>query len=344
MFGSDIDSIIKQLKSSAARRREKAFDRLERTTRKGLSEKSACRALRASVDDYPPPKYERRGSSEALVWAAAEGPYPSLIPLIRELYSLMNDGARGAALALLAQLKDQDAARTYMQLLHDYNWPARTYPAMVLPFQRNPRHAEILFPKLVEISLGSPGEILAFETCLSYCQAGMIADDPTPDILGPLLDAYHIRRNKIAPHQQKEGTSWIWEDEYLGSRYDAGLLLDLMGYFPTDEVRSVLREAINYRDPRLKCIAITSLIHQDADVSTSQLEEAAASAEMRIFLHEGLQALQRLDFYPQKYLTQEAFAEAVLTACGERQDAAATRGSRQASLLGCEGGPKQVLG
>ena len=56
------------------------------------------------------------------------------------------------------------------------------------------------------------------------------------------------------------GIDWMWEDAYEESRHDAALLLDLLGHFPVERVEKRLREALEYKDPRLKHFALVSLL------------------------------------------------------------------------------------
>ncbi len=44
----------------------------------------------------------------------------------------------------------------------------------------------------------------------------------------------------------------MFDDDYAEHRFTSGLLLDLMHHFPGSGVDAELRQALNYRDPRLK--------------------------------------------------------------------------------------------
>lgn len=101
----------------------------------------------------------------------------------------------------------------------------------------------------------------------------------------------------------------MWEEEYQESRYDAALLLDLLGHFPAHLVEPQLREALLYKDPRLKHFAIVSLLRLEKSVDKKHVEDVARHAEMRNDLFIALKQLGRTSLFPESFRTQKAFAE-----------------------------------
>jgi hypothetical protein len=90
---------------------------------------------------------------------------------------------------------------------------------------------------------------------------------------------------------------------------DAGLLLDLLGYLPGQQVRSELRSALKFQDPKLKHFAITSLLRQGEKVDNAEIEKVASSPEIRNWLYRILAKLGQSFLFPEKYRTQQAFSE-----------------------------------
>jgi hypothetical protein len=102
----------------------------------------------------------------------------------------------------------------------------------------------------------------------------------------------------------------MWEDAYEESRHDAALLLDLLGHFPGDRVEKMLRDALAYKDPRLKHFAVVSLLRLGMPVEKKHVEDVARHAEMRNWLYTDLKRLGKSSLFPETYRTQKAFAEA----------------------------------
>jgi hypothetical protein len=88
------------------------------------------------------------------------------------------------------------------------------------------------------------------------------------------------------------------------------LLLDLLAYLPGDLVEEQLREAMEYKDPRLKHFALVSLLRLRKRVDKKQVEDVARHAEMRNWLFITLKELGKSSLFPEKFRTQESFAEA----------------------------------
>jgi hypothetical protein len=89
-------------------------------------------------------------------------------------------------------------------------------------------------------------------------------------------------------------------------------MLDLFAWLPSFIFPAVLADACKLSDPRLVTFATLSLVRRGVTVPPDVIERAAASAEMRVTLFDGLDALGHRDLFPAKWATQEALAEGVM--------------------------------
>ncbi|MEM6802020.1 MAG: hypothetical protein AAF696_11495 [Bacteroidota bacterium] len=110
--------------------------------------------------------------------------------------------------------------------------------------------------------------------------------------------------------QDADYQTWIWDDSiYSDVRYQAGVLLDLMGHLnskaSTQELRTSLQE---FYDARLKFFAVKSLLEKGEKVQASQIHPIAAEDETRELLFDLLERHELLTLFPKAYLTQEALA------------------------------------
>ena len=310
--GSGMKRIIDGLKSDVSDERENAAKALDELGKKGLSQEEGLLALRAAVDKFPPREREWKESAADLVWAVEKQPREAYIPVVLELFPKYTSRAKTAALSLLSKTESRSAANAYMTVLRAY---ARTGTIEWFPlagFGGNPRDADVLFPELLDYASIEGLEWDVYATCLQYFQSGLLATEQMLPQAKRVLASYQPRAVKLFPAQQEDGVAWMWEDEYQKSRNIAGLLLDLMGYFPEQEVETALRNALRYSDPHLKCYALLSLVRLGKSVTKRDVLEVARSAEMRNCLYSGLGGLDRLDLYPEEFRTQEAFAESTM--------------------------------
>lgn len=308
-----LDDVLELLHSPRERERERAARQLARLGRIGLSLAQGLRALKASTLPYPARRFPKDDTATDLIRAVLQVPYPEYLPHIVQRYRLWNPRARAEVLNLLARIDDQRAAEAMMRILRAH---ARAGGVPRLPlgmYASAPRYPDIFFPELLQYLNQPKLRFAVFEYCLSFASAHLI--DPT--VLLPIaptaLAAYARRRDQLLPAQQAGGVAWQWAPKYHRRRWQAGILLDLLGHLPTPEVEAELHRAVaDYTDPRLKMYALLSLLRHNCDVDPAAVAEVAASPEARRWLFDGLQKLERFHLYPAAYRNQAALAESDL--------------------------------
>jgi hypothetical protein len=308
VFGSKIDRIVKRLRSPALDVRVEAANRLLWLAGSRLPVKEGIKALTAAAGTFPPLRYDSQDASASLLRAVHDDPYPDYIPVIARLYSQYSERARPFALRILSQLHDRCAAEALVTLVETHGWPKDCNVRVTLSFSKSPRHAEVLFPSLLRSTRGSDGEYEMYSLCREYCRAGLLDRAQLRGLVDPLMEAYRPRKAHLVPAQRSEGVGWMWEQDYQVARRMASVVLDLFGFVDAPEARNELPEALGYRDPRLKTSAICSLLRQGETVDPRHFDDAAASHETRNSLYDSLTDLGKVELFPQRFLTQEAFA------------------------------------
>lgn len=302
-----LDVLVKRLLSSDPDKRNKAAEELERTR---LSTAAGVKALRAATMVFPPGAYDWHSSAEDLIEAATRRPHPKYIPVILEVYGEYESKARPSALRLLSRLPQHEAAEAFVTLIRRHGWPEEIRGPVMESYRVEPRHVDVLFPDLLDYAPESSGEYETYHLCLKYCQDGVLKEDKLVPYESQFLSAYNVHKAALMPAQQDEGIAWMWEDDYLEHRDDAALLLDLLGHIDTPARRKVLREALTYRDPRLKRFAVVSLLLLEEEVEPYHIQEVAGSHEARGWLYAALDRMDLLELFPAEYATQEALAYA----------------------------------
>lgn len=124
-----------------------------------------------------------------------------------------------------------------------------------------------------------------------------------------IFAVYQARWEDIYTRQQPAGVTWLWEEDYTALRYEAEMLLDLIGHLPTENAEAALRAVFTLRDPLLKFWAVLGLLRQGKDVDQPVLDELAARAVTRNKLFHLLHEAEMDDRFPRADATQLAFAE-----------------------------------
>jgi len=300
--------LLKRLRSSEQTERTGALHALRDMARAGLSHDNAAQLLRAAADLYP----ATEGSPAALVERALQSPHPDHIDVIRRHFKAYDLEARAAALTLLALLPDREAAVALVDLLREYA-PGGDLGALAFgPLAQNPRHADVLFPALLEIdALPRIAADLAL-LALAYLDSGLIhAEDLHPALARCIHQAQHVL-DHLRPRQRTDGVAWLWAEDYAPRRREAGIFLDLLGRTHRPEALPVLKSALDMADPRLKLFAAGALLEQGEQVTAAVWEAISASPETRGWAFRQLAHAGQLDLMPDKYRTQAALAEADL--------------------------------
>jgi hypothetical protein len=306
-----IPQLIRRVGSASPDDRQEAARELRKLARSGLRREDSERLLRAAAQPLPAGKHDFDDPASILVAAAQSNAGSWSIPLILELFSRYPQPARREALYLLAGLSELEAALAFMRLLREHRGSLpRIYPG---PLVQSLKHPDVFYPELLDYVDDPKLREMIFNVTLAYCSKGALDTAMLAARAPAILERYLELRSQMLPLQQEPRIGWIWTDEYVFLRGEAEVLLDLLGYIPASAVKAELLRAVgDWRDPRLKCFAITSAIRQGAEVEGRHVTEVANSAEMRSTFYRLLRELGKESLYPRDLLNQEAFAESDL--------------------------------
>ncbi len=112
--------------------------------------------------------------------------------------------------------------------------------------------------------------------------------------------------------QDPSKIEWMIGDEYQTVRTPLEWLIDLLRYFPGEDVSSVLRESLKLSDPLLKLFAALSLLRRLEPVGATDLELIAASHQTRQKQWNQLRELQMESLMPERWSAPELLAASEL--------------------------------
>ena len=272
--------------------------------------------LNAAGNKYPP---QQSGfSTQAdLIRAAASTPHRTYIPIVKEIFAALEitkislGNPHEAALQLLADINDEAGAQALLELLEAAVASGSPPDFRLFKLEREPRFPEIYFPRMLQSAKGSSAEGV-FSLCLAYAEEGLVGPAQLSSHAAVLVDAYGPLRPTILAAQTKPANDCMCDKSYVDAREDAGLLLDLMGYFASPDIEAILKEASKLRDPRLAYFGAASFLRLGRDVDAGVLEHVAESPEMRGSLFDELKRQGRMRLFPARWATQKALAESAM--------------------------------
>ena len=310
---SAIGGLVAQLQSEDLDEQDAASAALEKLGNEGLSVEEGLRALEAAAGPFPPRRAEQFDDSAAdLVRAVGKVPLPEHVERVVELYGRYDEKARFEALRLLGIARTPAAAHAYLKILRRYQPKGEVRRLAIRPIQERLGNAEIYYPALFEFTRDPRLRLNTFELCLNFFNEKMLKPEVMAAHADAPLEAWRQLKPRLLTWQKRRGYVWMSDPGYQTDRYLASILLDLLGFFPTDAVRQELRAARELRDPRLQLFSYFSRLRLGGPSEPALTESIAANPEQRRWLHGYLASMGRLNLFPTKYLTQEAQAASAL--------------------------------
>lgn len=303
---SRLDEIIERLRSDDADARNRAVARLKRIASKGLTQEEDSQALRAAAEAWPADK--DIDPSGELVEAALGRPRQGHAQLICEYFPRFSEMARWRSTRYLVETCDEAAARAYLGLVERH--ADLVPPVGIDGFTQSPEITRWLIPSLLKHAARNELGYQVHSLSLRAAQLELVTESDLAPFAGSVVQMCNPLLSRMRTMEKPVGDDWIWSDDYCDDRAHATLLLDLMGYLPREATVATLVEAQKSRDPRVRHFAALSLIRHGQDVSADMFESVAASPEVRNLLYVGLASLKRLDLFPSRFASQQAFAEA----------------------------------
>jgi len=144
---------------------------------------------------------------------------------------------------------------------------------------------------------------------LNLLQSGALTAEDVAPHRAAVLALWNAIHAELKPRQKETGSAeWLIAEDYRQARALGEVVLDLMGYVPGEDVAHALREAVLLVDRRLKCFAILSLLSRGETVDPDQIEQVAASLEMRMIFCGQLHKLEMKWLMPEQWAQPEELA------------------------------------
>jgi hypothetical protein len=303
-----LDGLVRRLADADAEQRRAAVEELRGLEETLLLPSDARFLLEAAANEYPPAKSAIRSTSAELIGVAASGADVSCIPIVKEIFPFLQPDARGEALRLLAGVDDESGALALLDLLEAAVASGSAPELSLSSLERSPKFPDVYFPRMFRSARGDAAPAV-FALCFAYAATGALSPRALAKQASFVVDAYRSLREKLRAAEAKDTIGWTWDEDYAFARGYAGLLLDLMGYFPAAEVEPILEEATRSGDPKLALFAAIALVRLGRPVGLDLLERVAASAETRSLLFDELKRERQPALFPRKWATQAALAE-----------------------------------
>jgi hypothetical protein len=147
---------------------------------------------------------------------------------------------------------------------------------------------------------------------LAYANAGMLTPEQSRECANVIARQTSRAIDDLSRRLGERGPEVRWEDHYVTVKTDAGLLFDLLGRLKQLSAVSVLEGAVQASEPWVKLWGALGLIRAGQAVPHEVFRQIAAWPDCRITLARELEALERLDLFPNDFMNQPSLAEATM--------------------------------
>lgn len=327
-FDIQFDRWIADLGHADLAVRQKAILSLRKLPNWRMTLARSSRLLRAAVHKYPPLDIDEQADESfverydvptsdtgaALIYIVAERPRPEHIAIVLECFERYGNECRDQSMRLLAWLDSRESAEAAMQLVRMYARQGGLTQLYLWGWSETPEYARIFFPEILSYTADQPNlEDEIFGLLESYAEMPEHYAELLENCAPQLLAAYRRHEKAATRVLRTRSTIALHGKEYAPHREPMCQLLRLFFSCPTSEIREELLQALSYRDPQLKLAAASSLVRLHEPIARRVWEELAADRETRLSLFETLERLNRLHYFPTRYLSQAALAESDLT-------------------------------
>jgi hypothetical protein len=306
---ASISEIAKGLQSDNESVREKASKLLDVKSKQKATLEEGKTALREASKRFPKRKLELHSSQTDLINFAATNLSNEYPAIIKECYKKYDSRAKSAALNILASLNNPSTIHDFLDLMSSCNDKDTIDYLPLTPFEKNKAAAKIVFPDLFKFYRNNKFQWPILSLALKYLQDSMLNPNLISQYSDTILMNYQSIKQKLIGFEKPKGLNWIWEDGYLEYREDAGLLLDILGYFISPEISKELQSSIKLPDPKLKMFALLSCLRQNLSYDNSEIVKIAEAPEVRNALYDHLKISGKLELFPKQFANQKYFAE-----------------------------------
>jgi hypothetical protein len=302
-----VSQLITNLKNQDTSVRYSAITVLENAE---FSISESADLIKHATEKFPAARYEWESIPSLLIDAATKHQSEKLVITIANAYKDFDNNAAMASLKYLSSFDKKIAIETYVDL-------ALKFPSKIenLPTGKIEEYAhfeDLLFPKLFTLlenkNAGSQIALLF----LDYLDKGQLNPNKFVEHEKQFINISKGLRNQISLLQDKikEIDSEMWDNaEYMETRWHAGIIADILGYFESKQSTGELQSYLAQKDKKLKMFAVVSLLKHKERVNDTLYEEIAADSETRQWFYDNLKKLGKDDLFPARFKTQEYFAE-----------------------------------
>jgi len=212
------------------------------------------------------------------------------------------------ALRALAQIGTGPSLQHFSQLILKHKPDLKGREAFVFaPLYNLPEQLSLLYPRLLELTQKEAYQYPVYELLtVGFAEKSLKAAALKP-YANSIIKDYKTSR-------QKRANLSVGSESYLQVSPLVHTLVKCLAYFPQqDSVKTLLQTILKKEVPDIQLVAATTCLSENIPLPDSSIfSQLAANKMTRIQFYVQLEQMGKVNLFPKKWLTQEAFAESEL--------------------------------
>ncbi|MFI8684676.1 hypothetical protein [Rossellomorea sp. NPDC077527] len=255
--------------------------------------KDAATSFPERVDAWDNPSY-------GLMDFVCDYPMPEIIDEIIKRFDGLDPDAKVRALECLLLTKDEGI----FQEVQDKTVQLITEEDVKLPVEelcRFPMLVNGIVDQTFEKLESSHYKFVYYEFITAINESGVDPGYKRTRILPVLLADYKKLREEYRVYDGEYKPAFVyqsWKESYFLLRYRLNVLIELMNYYFTDETVDLLKEAVQFKDPRISTNAVIVCLNKNIEVPIHILESLSTNLESAEMLYWGLSEHNKEHVFP----------------------------------------------
>ncbi len=253
---------------------------------------------------FPPYRTPYRSPNVSLLFWFVTMKHPAFVDAVEQHYEACDDNLRFYPLTILAAQGTEEAAEAMGRLVRAHGFPKHTAQRLFWELSRHVHYVPNLMPRMLTDTERHIADVT------NLINQALEADLLSPADIETCADLIRTRVRELLGHvlplQQADGIKWCFDEDYTEDAMKLGPWLDLLGHLSCEE--ALLEELGALQDPYLVVCTMGTLFKWDRVPNATQLDRVAREPTQRSNLFRVLKGADRLDLFPEQYMTFEAFA------------------------------------
>lgn len=253
---------------------------------------------------------KEKSIKRALLERALENKSDDILNILKTKYKEFDTDSKFTILEYLSVYGSSESMTIYIDFLVRDHMIFTRLPLDKL--DKNPRYADIVFPKLMNLGLPEDKRYQVYSVINTYLANKLLFSDKIASIKENVLMQYRNIAYDFERYNDRGRLYWRYDvPMYMETRTKMLILIELLGSIYEEEVLIELKRAIKFNDPLINAYALVAIVKlgESIDDYVITLQELCEYPEVRKYLYFELESMNMKMKFPYEFRSQKYLAQ-----------------------------------